>query len=166
LDGSAQPWVHHICEAGIRPAFREGKPDTMIRKFSYRPVTPLTVYDDGGSFISLYPKGIEHKITVGVERDPPCIGVQWVTLEAQHFLPPYTTFVTHMAPARSWIECQAYVDRMQEAGYLRGMSASNTMIGNGDSWLGGVPCLSCASSQRPKYMLTIIICGPYIRLIV
>jgi UDP-3-O-acyl-N-acetylglucosamine deacetylase len=114
----------------------------MIRKFSYRPVTPLTVYDDGGSFISLYPKGIEHKITVGVERDPPCIGVQWVTLEAQHFLPPYTTFVTHMAPARSWIECQAYVDRMQEAGYLRGMSASNTMIGNGDSWLGGVPCLS------------------------
>jgi UDP-3-O-acyl-N-acetylglucosamine deacetylase len=40
LDGSAQPWVHQIRAAGIQPAFREEEEYIVIRKFSYRPVTP------------------------------------------------------------------------------------------------------------------------------
>lgn len=105
--------------------------------------SPISIYDDHGAFVTLYPNGLEYKLTVGVERDAMAIGAQWVTLDAQQFTPPYTPFAVHHAPARNWVESQDQVDRMREAGYLRGMSSANTMIADGERWISGVPPLCC-----------------------
>ena len=67
------------------------------------------------------------------------IGTQWVTLDAQQFMPPYTPFAVYHAPARHWIESQSQVDAMVASGYLRGMSSANTMIADGERWISGAP---------------------------
>ena len=154
LDGSAEPWVTQITKVVIKPAVRPGdEPDEYVRKFAWKPLSPLSVYDDMGAFITLCPRGIEYKITSGVEKDPRCIGSQWVTMDAQKFVPPYTQFAVEHAPARNWIENQAEVDLMQDAGYLRGMSSVNTMIADDERWICGafwgryLACKACLHSN-------------------
>jgi UDP-3-O-acyl-N-acetylglucosamine deacetylase len=73
LDGSGQFWVEQFAAVGLNPAY---KPDSeeLVRKQSWRPNTPITVYDHD-SFITLYPAGLYRRITAGVEPlDSPVIG--------------------------------------------------------------------------------------------
>jgi hypothetical protein len=74
LDGSGQFWVEQFAAVGLNPAY---KPDSeeLVRKQSWRPNTPITVYDHD-SFITLYPAGLYRRITAGVEPlDSPVIGM-------------------------------------------------------------------------------------------
>jgi UDP-3-O-acyl-N-acetylglucosamine deacetylase len=146
LDGSALPWVDAIASVGICPAYAEGHNGELIRKYSWRCKVPISVNDIHGSFITIYPKGVEHKLTVGVERDASAIGVQWVTMDAQGHLPPKLPFASHFAAARTWVESRYHTYLMRDAGYLRGASVGSVRTCTGANWESGVPLLLLALS--------------------
>ncbi|WP_191964933.1 UDP-3-O-acyl-N-acetylglucosamine deacetylase [Synechococcus sp. RSCCF101] len=119
LDGSAQPWVEAIAEAGLAPL---AEPPT-------RPVVrePLTV-QEGTSFVTALPSD-RLRIAVGVDYPQAAIGRQLVSFT----LTP-EVFVREVAPARTF-GFREQLEQLRAAGLIRGGSLENALVCDGDRWV-------------------------------
>ncbi|MFM2158853.1 MAG: hypothetical protein RLZZ124_1327 [Cyanobacteriota bacterium] len=119
LDGSAQPWVEAIAEAGLQP-LGQRQPAPVL-------TAPITL-QHGSSFATALPSD---QLRVGAAIDFPqaAIGRQLFTLE----LTP-ETFVREIAPARTF-GFREQVEQLRAAGLIQGGALDNALVCDGDGWL-------------------------------
>ncbi|MEB3323219.1 MAG: UDP-3-O-acyl-N-acetylglucosamine deacetylase [Synechococcaceae cyanobacterium] len=138
LDGSAQPWVEAIAEAGLHPVGPRPLPAV--------PTEPLTLRR-GLSFAVLLPADRLH-VGVAVEYPQPAIGRQLYSLE----LTP-ARFVEEIAPARTF-GFREQVEELRSAGLIRGGALDNALVCDGDRWLN--PPLRFADEPARHKLLDLI----------
>lgn len=166
LDGSAQPWMERIAVCGLRPAPPsaerqadadpgEGDPAARIaRKMCWLPLRPITVYSPditrGGAWAALYPCGVEHRLTAGVERDVPAIGQQWLTIDGASTSVPEDglIFAMDIAPARTWLESLDEAYALQEEGFLMAGTSGSVLVADGRDWLSSASSACLLSLPR------------------
>lgn len=111
LDGSGQPFVEMLLEAGLR-SYRRRKRYLRIRR-------PVTV-ESGGKRISILPSDA-FLLTCDVFYDHPLIGRQSLDMEVTP-----ARFATEIAPARTFGFAQD-LDQMRDMGLIRGASLENAI---------------------------------------
>ena len=119
LDGSAQPWVEAIAEAGLtalgpRPA-------------AVPLAEPITL-QQGQSFATALPSD-QLRLAAAIEFAQPAIGRQLFSLE----LTP-EAFVREIAPARTF-GFKHQIDQLLAAGLIRGGALDNALVCDGAGWL-------------------------------
>jgi len=119
LDGSAEPWVEAIAEAGLQPmGVRQQRPAL---------VAPITL-QQGSSFATALPAdGL--RIGAAIDFPQPAIGRQLLSLE----LTP-ATYVREIAPARTF-GFRDQVEQLRAAGLIQGGGLDNALVCDGDRWL-------------------------------
>ena len=119
MDGSAEPWVEAIAEAGLQAmGERDGMPALAA---------PITL-QQGASFATALPaSGL--RIGAAIEFPQPAIGRQLFSLE----LTP-ATFVSEIAPARTF-GFREQVEQLRAAGLIQGGALDNALVCDGDQWL-------------------------------
>ncbi|WP_411868256.1 UDP-3-O-acyl-N-acetylglucosamine deacetylase [Vulcanococcus limneticus] len=119
LDGSAQPWVEAIAEAGLRPLGPRPAPRSLEQ--------PITL-QQGQSFATALPSE-RLRIGAAIEFPQAAIGRQLYSLE----LTPQA-FVEQIAPARTF-GFRDQVEQLRAAGLIRGGALDNALVCDGDAWL-------------------------------
>ncbi|MEW5312073.1 MAG: hypothetical protein WDW38_003730 [Sanguina aurantia] len=130
LDGSCLGWAINIQFAGLRPAYRQGQ-TSLVQKIGLMPPHMLTVCNDSGGFITLYPEQ-SLRITVGIDEAAvaPVIGKQWYSwnmLEDQHYR-------FELGGARLWATCPEALVDMRDAGMMKGGSEGCVLVAYGERW--------------------------------
>jgi UDP-3-O-[3-hydroxymyristoyl] N-acetylglucosamine deacetylase len=119
LDGSAQPWVEAVAEAGLqclgdRPAAQ------VLRE-------PITL-QHGQSFATALPSDRLH-LGVAIDFPHPAIGRQLFSLE----LTP-EAFIREIAPARTF-GFKDQVEQLLAAGLIKGGALDNALVCDGEGWM-------------------------------
>lgn len=119
LDGSAQPWVEAIAEAGLQGLGSRPVPEPLSR--------PITL-QHGQSFVTALPSE-RLRLAAAIEFAQPAIGRQLFSLE----LTP-EAFVEQIAPARTF-GFKQQVEQLLAAGLIKGGALDNALVCDGDSWV-------------------------------
>ena len=119
LDGSAQPWVEAIAEAGLQALGRRPVSEPLSR--------PITL-QQGQSFATDLPCD-RLRIGAAIEFSQAAIGRQLFSLE----LTP-AAFVREIAPARTF-GFREQVEQLRAAGLIQGGALDNALVCDGDAWL-------------------------------
>lgn len=119
MDGSAEPWVEAIGEAGLQAmGAREG-----LRILD----GPITLHQ-GASFATALPApGL--RIGAAIEFPQAAIGRQLFSIE----LTP-ATYVSEIAPARTF-GFREQVEQLRAAGLIQGGALDNALVCDGDGWV-------------------------------
>jgi UDP-3-O-[3-hydroxymyristoyl] N-acetylglucosamine deacetylase len=121
LDGSAQPYIDLLCQAGIR---RQRRPRRYIRV-----VKPLE-FADGDRRIGIYPAR-QFRVHCFVDYDHPAIGPQQVEMSVNS-----ESFSRELAPARTFGFVKDFA-ALQGMGLIRGGSLGNALVLDETSLLNG-----------------------------
>ena len=119
LDGSAQPWVEAIAEAGLK--------DLGSRPVSEPLSRPITL-QQGQSFVTALPSD-RLRLAAAIEFPQAAIGRQFFSVE----LTP-EAFVRDIAPARTF-GFREQVEQLRAAGLIQGGALDNALVCDGDDWL-------------------------------
>lgn len=119
LDGSAQPWVEAIAEAGLQCLGSRPVPEPLSR--------PITL-QQGQSFVTALPSD-RLRLAAAIEFPQAAIGRQFFSLE----LTP-EAFVRDIAPARTF-GFREQVEQLRAAGLIQGGALENALVCDGDHWL-------------------------------
>ena len=119
LDGSAQPWVEAIAEAGLQGLGSRPVPEPLSR--------PITL-QHGQSFVTALPSD-RLRLAAAIEFPQAAIGRQFFSLE----LTP-AAFVRDIAPARTF-GFREQVEQLRAAGLIQGGALDNALVCDGDHWL-------------------------------
>ena len=119
LDGSAQPWVEAIAEAGLQGLGSRPVPEPLSR--------PITL-QHGQSFVTALPSD-RLRLAAAIEFPQAAIGRQFFSLE----LTP-EAFVRDIAPARTF-GFREQVEQLRAAGLIQGGALENALVCDGDHWL-------------------------------
>ncbi len=120
LDGSSLNWVESIKEVGLKSVSSNTNQRLVLSK--------SIVLNRGSSVICATPS--ENLKIIGMIDFPyPVIGKQIFSLD----LTP-KSFVQEIAPARTFGFVDQ-IDKLKEAGLIRGGALDNALVCNGDSWL-------------------------------
>ncbi len=119
LDGSAQPWVEAIAEAGLRCLGDRPAPAALS--------APITL-QQGASFATALPSD-RLRLGAAIEFPQVAIGRQLFSLE----LTP-EAFVREIAPARTF-GFREQVEQLRAAGLIQGGALDNALVCDGDGWL-------------------------------
>ena len=119
LDGSAQPWVEAIAEAGLQSL---GDRSTAL------PLTAPITLQQGQSFATALPSD-RLRLGAAIEFPQPAIGRQLFSLE----LTPQA-FVEQIAPARTF-GFREQVEQLLAAGLIKGGALDNALVCDGAEWL-------------------------------
>jgi UDP-3-O-[3-hydroxymyristoyl] N-acetylglucosamine deacetylase len=119
LDGSAQPWVEAIAEAGLQALGERPAPPPLQ--------APITL-QQGQSFATALPCD-RLRIGAAIEFSQAAIGRQLFSLE----LTP-AAFVREIAPARTF-GFREQVEQLRAAGLIQGGALDNALVCDGDGWL-------------------------------
>ena len=119
LDGSAQPWVEAIAEAGLQGLGSRPVPEPLSR--------PITL-QQGQSFVTALPSD-RLRLAAAIEFPQAAIGRQFFSLE----LTP-EAFVRDIAPARTF-GFREQVEQLRAAGLIQGGALENALVCDGDHWL-------------------------------
>ena len=119
LDGSAQPWVEAIAEAGLQGLGSRPVPEPLSR--------PITL-QHGQSFVTALPSD-RLRLAAAIEFPQAAIGRQFFSLE----LTP-EAFVRDIAPARTF-GFREQVEQLRAAGLIQGGALDNALVCDGDHWL-------------------------------
>ncbi len=119
LDGSAQPWVEAIAEAGLQGLGSRPVPEPLSR--------PITL-QHGQSFVTALPSD-RLCLAAAIEFPQAAIGRQFFSLE----LTP-AAFVRDIAPARTF-GFREQVEQLRAAGLIQGGALENALVCDGDHWL-------------------------------
>lgn len=117
LDGSAQPWVEAISQAGLvaQPAER------VIRQVSQ----PLWVQQEDAFVVAL--PAPETRFSYGVNYDLPAIGHQWYSCQLAEF-------ALEIAPARTFGFADQ-IEQLRNRGLIKGGSLRNALVCSPQGWL-------------------------------
>jgi UDP-3-O-[3-hydroxymyristoyl] N-acetylglucosamine deacetylase len=119
LDGSAQPWVEAIAEAGLQ---------SLGERAPLQPVVEPITRQQGASFVMALPSDAL-RIGAAIEFPQAAIGRQVFSLT----LTP-ESFVQELAPARTF-GFRDQVDQLRAAGLIRGGALDNALVCDGDHWM-------------------------------
>ncbi|MGB8701085.1 MAG: UDP-3-O-acyl-N-acetylglucosamine deacetylase [Thermosynechococcaceae cyanobacterium] len=117
MDGSAQPWVQAILQAGWA--------NQSVPRRTYRLDTPITVQKDD-AFVTAIPAP-QTLLTYGIDFPHPAIGRQWHSMTLDDFAPS-------VAPARTF-GFAAEVDKLRADGLIKGGSLENALVCGSQGWL-------------------------------
>jgi UDP-3-O-[3-hydroxymyristoyl] N-acetylglucosamine deacetylase len=120
LDGSARVWVDGLVRSGVKPLTGDLPTSGVID-------TPVWVQQDD-SFVAALPSPIL-RFTYGIDFDVAPIGNQWHSWQ-----PGQDDFATQIAPARTF-GLAHQIDRLREAGLIKGGSLDNALVCNDREWL-------------------------------
>lgn len=119
LDGSAQPWVEAIAEAGLQSLGERAPLPTLAE--------PITC-QQGSGFVTAMP-GEALRLGAAIEFPQAAIGRQLFSLT----LTP-EAFVRELAPARTF-GFREQVEQLRAAGLIQGGALDNALVCDGDHWL-------------------------------
>jgi UDP-3-O-[3-hydroxymyristoyl] N-acetylglucosamine deacetylase len=119
MDGSAQPWVEAIAEAGLKPLGSRCLPPLLE--------APITL-QHGQSFATALPSDCL-RLGAAIEFPQAAIGRQLFSLE----LTPQA-FVDEIAPARTF-GFKQQVEQLLAAGLIKGGALDNALVCDGDGWV-------------------------------
>ena len=119
LDGSAQPWVEALAEAGLR---------CLGPRQDAAPLSEPITLQQGQSFATALPSD-RLRLGAAIEFPHPAIGRQLFNLE----LTPQR-FVEEIAPARTF-GFKDQVDQLRAAGLIQGGALDNALVCDGEGWL-------------------------------
>jgi UDP-3-O-[3-hydroxymyristoyl] N-acetylglucosamine deacetylase len=119
LDGSAQPWVEAIAEAGLKDLGSRPVCEPLSR--------PITL-QQGQSFVTALPSD-RLRLAAAIEFPQAAIGRQFFSVE----LTP-EAFVRDIAPARTF-GFREQVEQLRAAGLIQGGALDNALVCDGDDWL-------------------------------
>jgi UDP-3-O-[3-hydroxymyristoyl] N-acetylglucosamine deacetylase len=119
LDGSAQPWVEAIAEAGLQSL--GDRPEALHL------TAPITL-QQGHTFATALPSD-RLRLGAAIEFAQPAIGRQLFSLE----LTPQA-FVEQIAPARTF-GFREQVEQLLAAGLIKGGALDNALVCDGAQWL-------------------------------
>ena len=119
LDGSAQPWVEAIAEAGLQCLGSRPVCEPLSR--------PITL-QQGQSFVTALPSD-RLRLAAAIEFPQAAIGRQFFSVE----LTP-EAFVRDIAPARTF-GFREQVEQLRAAGLIQGGALDNALVCDGDHWL-------------------------------
>jgi len=119
LDGSAQPWVEAIAEAGLQCLGSRPVSEPLSR--------PITL-QQGQSFVTALPSD-RLRLAAAIEFPQAAIGRQFFSVE----LTP-EAFVRDIAPARTF-GFREQVEQLRAAGLIQGGALENALVCDGDHWL-------------------------------
>ena len=119
LDGSAQPWVEAIAEAGL-----QGLGSRPVCEPLRRTIT----LQQGQSFVTALPSD-RLRLAAAIEFPQAAIGRQFFSVE----LTP-EAFVRDIAPARTF-GFREQVEQLRAAGLIQGGALDNALVCDGDHWL-------------------------------
>ncbi len=119
LDGSAQPWVEAIAEAGLTALGQRPAPAPLA--------APITL-QQGQSFATALP-GDRLRLGAAIEFPQAAIGRQLFSLD----LTP-EAFVREIAPARTF-GFKQQVEQLLAAGLIKGGALDNALVCDGEGWL-------------------------------
>lgn len=117
LDGSAQPWVEAITEAG-----RVAQAPERSRWQVSQPVW----VQQGDAFVVALPAA-ETRLTYGVDYDLPAIGCQWYSCDLAEF-------ALAIAPARTF-GLAHQIEQLRASGLIKGGSLKNALVCGPQGWL-------------------------------
>ncbi len=120
LDGSAQVWVDGITRSGIKPIEIDLATSGVLNE-------PVWIQQDD-IFVAALPSP-ELRFTYGIDFDVAPIGNQWHSWQ-----PGKDDFITQVAPARTF-GLAHQIDRLREAGLIKGGSLDNALVCNDREWL-------------------------------
>lgn len=126
LDGSAKVWVESIAQVGlVAQTLAEDKTLLEINE-------PIWVRHED-AFVCALPAA-ETRFTYGIDFDLPAIGNQWhswsLTSEGKASL----SFVTEIAPARTF-GLLHQIEQLQQAGLIKGGSLDNALVCGPQGWI-------------------------------
>jgi UDP-3-O-[3-hydroxymyristoyl] N-acetylglucosamine deacetylase len=121
LDGSSQPYIDLLAQAGTR---------TLRRRRRYIRVTKPLEFSDGDRRIGIYPCE-EFRVHCFVDYDHPSVGPQEVEMVVDR-----ESFSRELAPARTFGFMKDFAG-LQAMGLIRGGSVENAIVLDGDSILNG-----------------------------
>jgi UDP-3-O-[3-hydroxymyristoyl] N-acetylglucosamine deacetylase len=121
LDGSAQPYIDLLAQAGTR---------TLRRRRRYIRVTKPLEFSDGDRRIGIYPCE-EFRVHCFVDYDHPSVGPQEVEMVVDR-----ESFSHELAPARTFGFMKDFAG-LQAMGLIRGGSVENAIVLDNDSILNG-----------------------------
>ena len=119
LDGSAQPWVEAIAEAGL-----QGLGSRPVSE----PLSRTITLQQGQSFVTALPSD-RLRLAAAIEFPQAAIGRQFFSVE----LTP-EAFVRDIAPARTF-GFREQVEQLRAAGLIQGGALDNALVCDGDHWL-------------------------------
>ena len=119
LDGSAQPWVEAIAEAGLHSLGARPSAPALSG--------PITL-QQGQSFVTALPSD-RLRLGAAIEFPQAAIGRQLFSLE----LTP-EAFVREIAPARTF-GFRDQVEQLLAAGLIKGGALDNALVCDGETWL-------------------------------
>jgi UDP-3-O-[3-hydroxymyristoyl] N-acetylglucosamine deacetylase len=121
LDGSSQPYIDLLAQAGTR---------TLRRRRRYIRVTKPLEFSDGDRRIGIYPCE-EFRVHCFVDYDHPAVGPQEVEMVVDR-----ESFSHELAPARTFGFMKDFAG-LQAMGLIRGGSVENAIVLDNDSILNG-----------------------------
>src|ERR1700678_887236 len=119
LDGSARPFVEMIQKAGIRKQRRSRTYLRIVRDIELR---------EGDKFIAVYPSDV-YSVSYSINFPHPLIGKQSFCARLTN-----GSYLKQIAPARTFGFLHE-ADAMRQQGLIRGASAENAIVMNGDKLL-------------------------------
>ncbi|NMG07015.1 UDP-3-O-acyl-N-acetylglucosamine deacetylase [Brasilonema sp. UFV-L1] len=127
LDGSAKVWTEAIAQVGLTSQnLTEDKVPLVIDQ-------PIWVRQ-GDAFVCALPAP-ETRFTYGIDFDLPAIGNQWHSLLlSTNKVNPYSSFVTDIAPARTF-GLLHQIEHLQQTGLIKGGSLENALVCGPEGWL-------------------------------
>jgi UDP-3-O-[3-hydroxymyristoyl] N-acetylglucosamine deacetylase len=120
LDGSAQVWLDGIVRSGIEPLTGDLPTSGVLD-------TPVWIQHDD-LFVAALPSPVL-RFTYGIDFDVAPIGNQWHSWQ-----PGGDDFAIEIAPARTF-GLAHQIDRLREAGLIKGGSLDNALVCNEREWL-------------------------------
>ncbi len=138
LDGSAQPWVAAIAQAGITP---QGGP-------RHRPtlMEPVWVRHED-AFVAALPSP-QLRFSYGIDFPLPAIGNQW-----HSWSPEVSSFADEVAPARTFGFAQQ-IEQLRAAGLIKGGSLDNALVCGLEGWIN--PPLRFANEPARHKLLDLV----------
>jgi len=121
LDGSAQPFIEMLAQAGIR---------RLRKRRRYLKVVKPLVVSEGGRRIGIYPAD-DFQVHCFVEYANPAVGAQEVEMRVTR-----ESFSRMLAPARTFGFVQDFVG-LRRMGLIRGGSLDNAIVLNEDGVMNG-----------------------------
>ncbi|QDL09044.1 UDP-3-O-[3-hydroxymyristoyl] N-acetylglucosamine deacetylase [Brasilonema octagenarum UFV-E1] len=127
LDGSAKVWTDAIAQVGLMSQnLTEDKAPLVIDQ-------PIWVRQ-GDAFACALPAP-ETRFTYGIDFDLAAIGNQWHSWSAHATSEnPYESFVTEIAPARTF-GLLHQIEHLQQTGLIKGGSLDNALVCGPEGWL-------------------------------
>ncbi|MEY3545294.1 MAG: hypothetical protein RLZZ106_295 [Cyanobacteriota bacterium] len=119
MDGSAQPWVEAIAEAGLKP---------LGARLPHKPLEAPITLQHGQSFATALPSD-RLRLAAAIEFPQAAIGRQLYSLE----LTPQA-FVEQIAPARTF-GFKQQVEQLLAAGLIKGGALDNALVCDGEGWV-------------------------------